>query len=91
MKLAQTAQDTEAAGISIDELVALAKAKRAGQDTQTMKPLAPELCFVRIGKPDQKPLSVAAAYEEYINHRVIAKNMSPKTIRHWKYMQNLYL
>lgn len=85
----KAAQEAEAAGITIDELVAIAKAKSTGQDEQKTYQAAPEIYFVRAGKPGLAPLSIAAAYEEYINHCVIAKNMPPKTIRHWKYMQKL--
>lgn len=81
-------QEMEALGITLDDLHEVASLKRRHEFLMS-NDVPPKFQLVKIGKPNLAPLSIAAAYEEYINHCVIAKNMSPKTIRHWKYMQKL--
>lgn len=85
-RFVEMGQRMEAMGLGIEDLDRLVKNKDGASGATVA---LPQFQLVKIGKPELPPLSIAAAYNDYINHCVVAKNMSLKTIRHWRYMAKL--
>lgn len=77
--------ELEREGLTLKDLLNVAKARKSGEGFMP----APEIVYVSTDKPKLPPLSVAEAYEQYIQNQVVARNMTVKTIRHWHYMARL--
>lgn len=91
MEIANLLNELETEGLTVADLLDLAKERKTGAvtviDGNNMP--APEVVYVTSDKPKLEPLSITRAYEEYIQHQVIARNMAVKTIGHWRYMAKL--
>lgn len=87
MEIGNLMCELEKEGLTMADLMAAAKAQKTGE---TLKP-APEIVYVSTDKPKLPPLSIADAYDQYIQNQIVARNMSVKTIQHWRYMAKLAL
>ena len=88
LQIANLMKEIESEGLSLGDLLRLVK-ERKSEQRKTAVDIAPQLVYVTTEKPDLEPLPIAKAYEEYIKTCVIARNMSVKTVRHWRYMAKL--
>lgn len=51
--------------------------------------VAPQFQLVQVAKPKTERMTVAKAFDEYINAEVIPSGMAANTVKHWKYMKLL--
>ena len=87
MEMANLMSNLESEGLTLEDLLEVAKNRKTQEKSETTP--APQIVYVTTQKPDLEPLSIADAYEEYIQQCVVARNMSVKTIQHWRYMAKL--